>query len=97
MMSTLILAITSLRNRKFTVFLTVLAGVLLGTVLMYGVILFGGPMVESKFGIYLTAAAPSLKEWGLMGCIIATGTIIGLIPAFRSYRCSLADGLTVRV
>ena len=33
----------------------------------------------------------------MLGGVVVAGGIIGLIPAWRAYRLSLADGLTVRV
>jgi putative ABC transport system permease protein len=76
---------------------TTVAAVASGMVLVYGAIMAGGPLVESKFGIYLPVSAPSLREWVLLGIIVAAGMLIGLIPGYRSYRYSLADGLTVKV
>jgi ABC-type bacteriocin/lantibiotic exporter with double-glycine peptidase domain len=34
---------------------------------------------------------------GLLAAVLAAGLLVGLIPAYRAYRLSLADGLTPRV
>ena len=36
---------------------------------------------------------PTTTEWQLLGAINAAGFVAGLIPAWRAYRISLADGL----
>ncbi len=52
--------------------------------------------MESHFGLYLPVSAPGLGEWALVTAIGLAGTLVGMIPAWRAYRYSLADGLIVR-
>jgi len=33
-------------------------------------------------------------EWLYLGLIVVAGTLVGLLPAWRAYRNSLADGLS---
>jgi putative ABC transport system permease protein len=33
----------------------------------------------------------------LLGLVVGAGLLIGAVPAWRAYRNSLADGLTIRV
>jgi putative ABC transport system permease protein len=40
---------------------------------------------------------PSLEELRLLGLVVAVGTLASLLPGYRAYRLSLADGLTPRV
>jgi putative ABC transport system permease protein len=40
---------------------------------------------------------PTGHELLLMFVILLAGILMGLLPAYRSYRHSLADGLTVKV
>jgi putative ABC transport system permease protein len=40
---------------------------------------------------------PSAYEWSLLGGILAAALLMGAIPAWRAYRQSLADGLSIRV
>jgi putative ABC transport system permease protein len=39
----------------------------------------------------------SIQELVLMGIVCLAGVLIGLVPGYRIYRYSLADGMTVRV
>ncbi len=55
------------------------------------------PWLETRYGVVLPLGAPSPIEWLLLGGVVLAGTLIGLIPAWRAYRLSLADGLVVRV
>lgn len=74
-----------------------LAGIGLGVLLLYGLILALRPLLESQWGIYLGLDPPSLRELGLLGAVFAVGLLSGLLPAWLAYRRSLADGLTVRL
>lgn len=74
-----------------------LAGIVLGVMLLYGLILLLRPVLESQWGLYLGLALPSLREIGLLGAILGVGLLSGLLPAWRACHQSLADGLTVRL
>ncbi len=69
----------------------------LGLVLLNGAILaLAGPL-ESRFGLVVSAGALSPREWALLGAVVGAGVLASLFPAWRAYRLSLADGMTVRV
>lgn len=72
-------------------------GALLGVLGMYGSFLAVRPTVESEFGILLPVQAISGPEFVLLGVVSAAAFLIGLVPALRAYRNSLADGLVVRI
>jgi putative ABC transport system permease protein len=74
-----------------------LMGTLLGVLLLYLGLAAAQPMLEAKFGLFLSLSPPSLREWSLILIVLGAGTLIGLIPGFRAYRNSLADGLTVKL
>ena len=42
-------------------------------------------------------AAPSAVEWTYLGAIVGLGLVMGAVPAWRAYRNTLADGLTIRL
>jgi putative ABC transport system permease protein len=71
-------------------------GILLGTIALYAGLLAGRSLLESRLGLYIAVSWPSPGEWGLIGLVAVAGLLIGLIPAWRSYRYSLADGMIVR-
>ncbi len=74
-----------------------LLGIILGIVMLYGLLILVKPVVLSMFGFYLSVGAISGYEGLLLGLIFLAGTIIGVVPGWRIYRYSLADGMTVRV
>lgn len=72
-------------------------GVLAGCVLLYSLLLLCRPLILSNFGIFIRIGRFSTHELLLLGIVCLAGCLIGLIPAFRSYRQSLADGMTIRI
>jgi putative ABC transport system permease protein len=68
----------------------------LGLGLLYLVLLVIRPLADLHFGLYLEIAAPSLREFYILGLVVAAGALAGVLPAIRAYRQSLADGMTVR-
>jgi len=56
-----------------------------------------GPWVQAQYGLVLRMALPSGPELELLGWVVLVGTLASLLPGWRAYRLSLADGLTPRV
>ena len=77
--------------------LLALLGAVLGIVLLYTVLLFARPFMEVQFGLFVPLTLPSLRDWVLLAAIVGAGFLVGLIPALRAYRYSLADGMTIRL
>ncbi|AYC31415.1 ABC transporter permease [Pseudomonas cavernae] len=78
-------------------FALALAGVLLGLALLYLGIALAQGHVQSHYGLHLPLALPSGYEWTLLGAILAAALLMGGVPAWRAYRQSLADGLSIRL
>ena len=78
-------------------FALALAGVLLGLLLLYLGIAGAQGYVQAHYGLYLPLSAPSGYEWQLLGAILAAALLMGCVPAWRAYRQSLADGLSIRL
>ena len=76
--------------------LVTLLGVALGTLLTVVLVVAAGPWIQSQFGIGLKLSAPTGSQWVLLGLIVAAGFLASLVPGFRAYRMSLADGLSPR-
>ena len=74
-----------------------LAGTLLGLALLYIGIAIAQSPLQSLYGLYLPLAWPSAYEWGLLGAILLAALLMGSVPAWRAYRQSLADGLSIRL
>ncbi|MFN9746273.1 MAG: ABC transporter permease [Betaproteobacteria bacterium] len=73
-----------------------LAGVLLGAALAAAGVLGAGPLLQAGFGITLSRSAPTAAQWALAGAVVAAGMLASLVPGWRAYRLSLADGLSPR-
>ena len=77
--------------------LLALIGAILGVLFVYGTMLFAAPLIEAQSGIYLGSVVPGAYDLAVVGLIVVASVILGCVPAFRAYRNSLADGLTIRV
>ena len=67
-----------------------------GLLLVQLAILAVRSLALSEFGIQLTMGVRAFDVYVLAG-ILGIATLVSIIPAWRAYRNSLADGLTVRV
>jgi putative ABC transport system permease protein len=74
-----------------------LLGVVVGLALLYGLLLIGQPLIESRYGLFIAVGTPSAHEGLLLGAVLLAGFLVGSIPSYRAYRLSLADGLSLRV
>ena len=77
--------------------LVTVAGVALGALLLWGGIALLAPWVQSQFGIALRLQAPGGAEWAWLAALLAGGFLASLVPGWRAYRLSLADGLSPRL
>lgn len=77
--------------------LLTLLGVIFGIVLLYGGIALAQPVMEAQIGIFVPLTPPSMHQWNLLGLVVVSGTLVGLIPGYRAYRYSVADGMTIRI
>ncbi|CAM2804091.1 ABC transporter permease [Vibrio rarus] len=74
-----------------------LAGIVTGIAGLYALLLIIHPIVQRLYGISIELSMLTPHEWTLVGLVLGAGVIIGFIPAFRAYRQSLADGMTIRI
>jgi putative ABC transport system permease protein len=63
---------------------------------LFAASLFAAPVLEAHLGISLHAGL-SAETLQLLLLVMATGFLASLIPGYRAYRLSLADGLTPRL
>ena len=73
------------------------AGAAVGMAILYAGIAILRPFVTREFGLHLPLSAPGGYELGLVAGVILAAFVVGAIPAFRAYRLSLADGLSMRI
>ncbi|OOE13248.1 peptide ABC transporter permease [Stutzerimonas degradans] len=78
-------------------FALALAGAVLGLALLYVSIAVAQAPLQQFYGLYLPFGWPSGYEWRLLGAILLAAVLMGAVPAWRAYRQSLADGLSIRV
>jgi len=78
---------------------TVLAalGAAVGVGLVYAGIAGARGLVEARFGLALTIHPLTAVEWAYLATVVAAGALVGVLPAWRAYRASLADGLAPKL
>ena len=74
-----------------------LVGIIFGLLFLYIILFVSQPLLEAYFGLFIPIQPPSVKDLIILGVIILNGMLMGLIPALRAYRQSLADGMTIRL
>jgi putative ABC transport system permease protein len=77
--------------------LLALTGAIAGVALVYGGIAVARSAIEARFGLALTLHALGPVEWAYLGLVVSAGTLVGVLPAWRAYRSSLADGLSPKL
>ena len=71
-------------------------GIISSLIFYYLCILLLNPLLQDSFGLVIELSPPSIIQWLLMGGILLSGLLITLIPAYKSYKYSLQDGLAIR-
>ena len=72
-------------------------GALLGIAVVYLGLAAGAPFIEAQLGIFVSGLVPGLYDLLVLGAVTGAALVLGAVPAFRAYRNSLADGLTIRL
>ncbi len=78
-------------------FFVIVSGVILGVLALYGLQFAIQPLLETWYGLYLSMSLPGQNELLIMAGVIVIGTVVGCVPAWRAYRYSLADGMSIRI
>lgn len=72
-------------------------GITTGVITLYALLAVIGPIIQQHYGINVALNGISNHEWLLLGLVQTAGLVIGFIPAFRAYKQSLSDGMTIRI
>jgi putative ABC transport system permease protein len=73
-----------------------LLGAAFGAILLYGALALLQPYIDRAYGLHIEIDRPGTDQLVALGSIVLAGFVVGLLPAIRAYRLSLADGMTVR-
>ncbi|MEC4719788.1 ABC transporter permease [Noviherbaspirillum sp. CPCC 100848] len=77
--------------------LLTIIGCCVGVLLLAGASALLGPLAESRFGLALPLRLLAPEEMPLLLAVVGVGLLASLVPGYRAYRLSLADGLTPRL
>jgi putative ABC transport system permease protein len=72
-------------------------GALLGVLLLTLLTALLGPLAQSRFGLVIEPKWVSAEEFMLLATVVGVGLCASLVPGYRAYKLSLADGLTPRL
>lgn len=67
-----------------------------GVIGAYAGIGLAAPLVDQMFGLGLEIGAPGAQEALIVLLVTAAAAAAGIVPAFKAYRNSIADGVAVR-
>jgi putative ABC transport system permease protein len=70
------------------------AGIVLGVLAWLAAFAFLGPWAEERYGVALRLSWLTATESALLACVFVAGVVASLIPGWRAYRLSLADGIS---
>ena len=74
-----------------------LAGIIFGLFILYLALFVSQPILEAYFGLFIPINLPTNRDIIILGGILLTAMLMGIIPALRAYHQSLADGMTIRL
>jgi len=72
-------------------------GCVLGVLLLAALTAAARPFAQSHYGLAIHLQLLSLAELRLLAAVVLVGLLASLVPGYRAYRLSLADGLTPRL
>ena len=72
-------------------------GIFLGVALLDLATVLCAPLIQSHYGLAIEPTLLAPDELPLLGSVIGIGLLACLIPGYRAYKLSLADGLTPRL
>lgn len=72
-------------------------GVLAGVGVTYALLAVAQPWLAAHYGIFVPITGLNGFDAAMLGGIVVAALAMGLYPAWRAYRNTLADGLTIRI
>ena len=77
--------------------LLTISGTIVGVLLLYLILFSAQPLLQIRLGLFLPLTPPGIQDYIVLAAINLAGMLMGVLPAFRAYRHSLADGMTMRL
>ncbi len=74
-----------------------LLGVLAGVALTFALLALAAPLISQRYGIFMQPGGLSGMDLSLLAGIVGVALLLGAYPAWRGYRNTLNDGLSMRV
>ena len=74
-----------------------LAGIIFGLFILYLALFVSQPILEAYFGLFIPINPPSYRDIIILGGILLTALLMGIIPALKANHQSLADGMAIRL
>jgi len=74
-----------------------LTGAVCGTVLAYAAMWLARPWFSVHYGIHLATRGLTATDGLILAAVVAAALLLSALPAWRAYRNSLTDGMTVRL
>lgn len=72
------------------------SGIIAGIATLYVALVVSRPFLETKMGLTLGLLSPTENDFIFLSVIIFGSLVASLVPAWRAYKNSLADGLIVK-
>ncbi|MCX4028704.1 ABC transporter permease [Endozoicomonas sp. SM1973] len=76
--------------------LIAILGCLTGIGFLYGLMAIARPIFMELYGIHIQISFLTQHEIMLLSIVIISGFFMGIFPAWRAYKNSLTDGMTIR-
>jgi putative ABC transport system permease protein len=71
--------------------------IMLGFSIVYLLLAIAQPILQAQAGLFIEIGWPTVREMTLISFVALAGIIVSLVPAYRIYRYSLSDGITIRL
>ncbi|MGS2718258.1 ABC transporter permease [Eionea flava] len=81
---------------QLEVFLLALAGLLVGTLLLWIGLLVAQPFIQHQYGLLISNNPFNMTSLFYGGAMLGLALLMACVPAFTAYKQSLAQGLTTR-
>ncbi len=72
-------------------------GIIVGSLLHYFVVSVGALWAQAQFGLDISPSLPTFNDLLILLGILLAAILVGILPSWRAYKQSVADGLVLRM